>query len=116
MSLDDRGPIVAATDEAVEDFYHAVNEYLLGDNPEAVNEFLDEWVTLELGCDVDNDFCDNEKWATIARRSQSGPYLEKIFGCSTTGASSPASTSGLLFVVFAVFLLIRTVLCRRSNN
>ena len=29
-----------------------------------------------------NGFCGNERWAEIARKDQTGPYLEEMLGCS----------------------------------
>ncbi len=69
---------------------------------EAVDQVLDDWLQLKPGCTMENDYC-NSRWLPIARREQTEPILEEIFGCSTHG--SPGNVSFSLLLLAILFLL-----------
>lgn len=104
--MEELQPLVAVADEGTAEFFGAVNARLGGGDPDAVQAFLDEWITLEPGCDASNDYCDSAYWVELAREEQTGPYMASLFGCTTSRgeAATPGATSALLGVLLAFVL------------
>ncbi|MBW2275992.1 MAG: hypothetical protein JRF63_00790 [Deltaproteobacteria bacterium] len=111
---DELQPLVTVADEGTAAFFTAVNAQLGGSDPSAVQAFLDEWITLEPGCDESNEWCDSAYWVELAREEQTGPYMASLFGCSASRAGTTSPNASLaLFTLFVAFLITRRVGRRR---
>jgi hypothetical protein len=105
---DELQPLVAVADDCTAAFYTAVNALLTGADPDALQAFLDEWITLQPGCDESNDWCDSAYWVELAREEQTGPYMASLFGCTSSRAGADRTGACLAFAaLLAAFLLAR---------
>ncbi len=98
-------PIAMTASQASVSLVIGINKALELSSPEPVRLVLDEWLLYEPGCTVDNDYCDSG-WVALARRDQTGPYLETVLGCSTTPSAYPVGPVFLCILV-CFFGLIR---------
>lgn len=92
---DDTQPLVAAAAQATLELCKAYRQSVNGQDMQPVEEFLDEWVTLEPGCDESNAYCGNAHWLEIASIEVTGPYL----GCAYAPAAAPGPKSGAVAVL-----------------
>jgi len=107
---DELQPIVSVADDCTAAFFEAVNARLTGNEPDAVQAFLDEWITLEPGCDESNEWCDSADWVELAREEQTGPYMAALFGCSSSRAAETQTGACVLFgAILIAFLVTRRV-------
>ncbi len=111
---EDMSPIVNATHSSMNQFFQAINGQFQETDTTAIDDYLNEWMTLKPGCTFDNDFCGNGTWVEIARRQQTSAYLGEMFGCSVV--STPPrefSITAVLFLLGIVFLRFAT---RQKNK
>ena len=76
----------------------AVNQTRKFGNIGALQAFLDEWLTYEPGCTVENEYCDSI-WIEVARQEPTGPYLESLTGCATSTDQAPPTLVLILFLL-----------------
>lgn len=93
----DLAPVVDSAKLATESFFGAVRDRFEGAALDAPEFFLDEWVTLEQGCEKENNFCNNARWIEIARRAQTESYLSEIVSCSYAESRSPVARGSTIF-------------------
>lgn len=94
--------IVAAAVTATGELLVAASRQFDGTDNGAVERVLDNWLVLQPGCTKENDFCGNERWLETVRKDQTGPYLKKAFGCSSSKSLSNSRIGilGLLMMLF----------------
>ena len=99
-----------AGDSAMEDLLAAFLQSRAEDAT-ALDDLLDEWVTLEEGCTTDNDFCGNATAVAIARQDATGPVLPEWMTCSAQLQAVPGTWVSVAAVLF--MLACSTRLSRR---
>jgi hypothetical protein len=90
-----------AGDLAMEDLLDAFLRTQAGEST-AIDDVLDEWVTLQEGCTLENDFCDNAAGLATARKDATGPVLPKWMTCSARREAVPGTwgtVAGMFFVL-----------------
>lgn len=96
--------LVEAAIEAATALLRSSAERMLGGGSEQTETVLQEWMSLEPNCTIDNGYCDSP-WLPLAKRKLTAPYL----GCSAAPQSGVANSA--LIVLFLllplVFLLAR---------
>ena len=101
--------IAEAATLASSDLISAVNQSVASNEITPVIDLMDEWVTYEPGCTAANDYCASV-WLDFVRQEPTGPYLEELIGCQTSGQSYSSFSfpfgwiSCLLFLLFSLFL------------
>lgn len=90
-------------DLATEDLLAAFLQSRDGDTT-MLDDLLDEWMTLQEGCTVENDFCDNASAVAIARQDATGPILPKWMTCSARVDALPG-TWGWVAGLFSMLAL-----------
>jgi hypothetical protein len=102
-------PLVEAAKQASSQFLEAALKPSTDGEQDSIVTVLDDWQTLKPGCNKDNGYCGNESWVKIARKKQTGPYLEEMLGCSYLGSKSTnQSVYSILLAVLAVVVWRRT--------
>ncbi len=96
----DVAPIADAAVVATGELFLALVAELREGDGEAVEEFMDDWLTLRPGCDLSNELCGHPEELTLARKKPTEPILASAFGCSAGEAPAHSLTAGF----FAVFL------------
>ncbi len=74
----------AAATRATGELFLAAREVFLGRDAQAVESILDAWLRYRAGCSVADEFCDNGRWLTLARRDPSEPFI-----CAAVAAAPP---------------------------
>ena len=69
-------------------------------DPQALEAFLDKWLTWAPECVAANDYCGSARWVELARRKQTTPYLSCAW--SRRGGGAEAAWVCLLGVLLAV--------------
>jgi len=102
-------PVVAAAVRATEDLFGAFGDRASGADAAALESFVEDWMTLEPGCDIDNDYCGQTHWVELARKTATEPYVEGIFGCSTAlpGWRDPSRAVGALLILMLLVACVR---------
>jgi hypothetical protein len=100
-----------AGDLAMEDLLAAFLQSRSGDTA-TLDDLLEEWMTLEEGCSVENDFCDNAPALATARKDATGPILPKWMTCSAENPA-PSGTWGSVAAVFFMLALSTRLSGRR---
>jgi uncharacterized protein (TIGR03382 family) len=95
----DNEPVVAAALRASAETIAGGALAVRTGDAEIVSAVLDRWLVHQPGCTAANDYC-GSKWAAYARREQTGPYLEEIVGCATTGGRAALPWLALLGVAW----------------
>ena len=105
-------PIAMTASEVSTALVAAINEAAGASSVEPIRAVLDEWMVYEPGCTFENDYCDSS-WLALARRDQTGPYLEEMLGCS----SMPSASSGVNWdLLMTVLGLSSIILLRRRRR
>jgi MYXO-CTERM domain-containing protein len=99
-------PIAMTASQASAALIIASNQALRMNSGEPVKAVLDEWITYEPGCTVLNDYCDSA-WVALARRDQTGPYLEEFIGCDATAGDADMQSIFLVLTIGALLLVRR---------
>ena len=76
----DVAELFAAADQATADLFEAFLSQQEGDEA-AIDALLDKWLTLQEGCTLENDFCDNARWLEAARRDPTSTYFPRWMLC-----------------------------------
>jgi hypothetical protein len=71
--------------------------------PQALEAFLDDWISWAPECVADNDYCGSARWVELARRKQTTPYLSCAWS-GRGGGGAPAGW-GLLGTVLVVLFV-----------
>jgi hypothetical protein len=103
-----------AAELATEDLLAAFLQSRSGDT-DALDDLLDEWMTLEAGCTVDNDFCDNATAVATARKDATGPVLPEWMTCSANEIV-PETWGSVAGMFFALALTTRRRRRRQRRN
>jgi len=107
--------LFAAAQQATADLFDAFVRTQNGDEA-AVDELLDTWLTLQGGCTLENDFCDNARWLAAARRDPTGTYLPGWMLCSSRSQGSGTIWLGLAGVLLLVGLTVRRFRTRSRSS
>jgi len=106
----DVGALREAADLAMGDLLSAFLQTRAGEAT-AIDDLLDEWVTLQEGCTFDNDFCDNATGVALARQDPTGPVLPKWMTCSARADAAPSTWVSVAAIWVLLALMVRV---RRS--
>ena len=98
-------PIAMSAGIASGELVGAINLAVQTGDPEPIRKVLNSWVTHEPGCTFENDYCDSG-WVGLARREQTGPYLEELVGCVTTNAQSQSPALPITLVALLGWALL----------
>lgn len=107
---DDLAELLVAATAATADLFDAARRQLVGEEPDAAELLLDEWLTLKPGCTLANDMCGNRRWLELARQDPTGPYLESLLGCAVAGRRVGAGSGSGGWLICAVLALAGSVL------
>ena len=102
--LVDTDDTVAAAEEATIDLFYTARAMWAGSEPDAVEQLLDKWVTLEPGCTPENDFCDNGRWVDVVRKEQTEAYFKSIISCRA-GSQEKGGVVWPLAMVLAILII-----------
>ncbi|HET6415979.1 MAG TPA: hypothetical protein VFG22_06765, partial [Polyangiales bacterium] len=102
----DEADVVAlrqAADLSMQDLLAAFLQTRAGDST-AIDDLLDDWLTLEEGCNVENDFCGNASEVATARQDPTDPILPEWMTCSARVEAVPGTweTVAGMFLVLAL--------------
>ena len=97
------------TEPATRAFFEAFIAHHGADDPNRLAVFIDDWLTYEPGCSMDNDFCDSI-WASIARKDPSEPYVSCAY------SSTPSSGLALWLLALLVLFLARNFRTRQNTG
>ena len=106
----DVGALRQAADLAMQDLLAAFLQTRAGDSS-ALDDLLDDWLMLEEGCNVENDFCGNASEVATARQDPTDPILPEWMTCSARVEAVP----GTWETVAGVFLVL-ALAARRSRR
>jgi hypothetical protein len=95
-----------AGDLAMEDLLGAFLQTQAGDST-AIDDLLDEWVALQEGCTLENDFCDNASGVATARQEPTDPILPEWMTCSARGEAVPSTWVSVAGICFLLTLATR---------
>jgi hypothetical protein len=107
--------LLNAATRATTDLLGAAREEIAGRDSGAMDAVLSRWLTLVPGCTLDDGLCGNERWLEIARREQTGPYVEELLGCSAAGQTGSGWFAASVLVLCASFVVRRLPRSRRSG-
>ncbi|MGB8328556.1 MAG: hypothetical protein WCE62_00405 [Polyangiales bacterium] len=99
----DLGALREAVDLATEDFFETFLQARAGDTT-AIDDLLDNWVTLQEGCTFENDFCDNGAGVAVARQDPTDPILPEWMTCSAS--VEPVAGAWAWFAGWSVLLAL----------
>ena len=99
----DVGTLRQAADLAMQDLLAAFLQTRAGDST-ALDDLFDDWLTLEEGCNVENDFCGNASEVATARQDPTDPILPEWMTCSARVEAVPGTweTVAGMFLVLAL--------------
>ena len=100
-----------AADASMEDLLAVFLQSRAGDSG-ALDDLLDEWLTLEEGCDLENDFCDNAPALATARQDPTDPVLPEWMTCSARIETAPGAWVSVAGI--GLLLALATRLRRRE--
>lgn len=96
----------------------SMNQAVVIGDVSPVIDVLDEWVTYEPGCTIVNNYCDSP-WVDVARKDQTGPYLEELIGCqsgSQSGSQGGSQGGSTLTLIGLILTLLISFMWRRSRG
>jgi hypothetical protein len=103
---DDVGVLREAADASMEDLLAVFLQSRAGSSA-ALDDLLDEWLTLEEGCTLDNDFCDNASAVARARQDPTDPVLPEWMTCSARIDAAPGAWVSIAGIGFLLALATR---------
>jgi|GEM_PF-855710 len=102
----DVGALREAARSATEELLGAFLQTGAGD-PAAIDDLLQQWVTLQEGCTFENDFCENASAVLTARKDPSDPVLPKWMSCSAGVEAGPSTWVSVVGICFLLVLATR---------
>ncbi len=101
--------------EATQELVNAGANAITLDSMAPIDDFIERWFQYEPGCTAQNNFCDS-KWAHIARRDPTGPFIADAFDCTQTSTARPTDPKAAAFFTLLTGAAIMTRRRRRKNR
>jgi len=102
----DVGVLREAADASMEDLLAVFLQSRAGDST-ALDALLEDWLTLEEGCTLENDFCDNASAVATARQDPTDPILPEWMTCAARIDAAPGAWVSIAGMGFLLALATR---------